>query len=491
MPLFTTLEGQFGFGRPTKLQATTTSSLIYLDAGVAASYPGTGDMWSNIGTAGPGYRFTLANSPTFSTIVYNGARNSTISFDGTNDYASPSTSMLTLAQASAWAETREYWVYWRGAPGCLTAENGGTVPDTGGWFDAQAAMSNTNLTYSVWEGNLSMTPYIVYSTLTSNAWNHIVWQHRKSTNTLMAYVNGVQTYSNAAVSRTTPDSVGREFYTILCAPSGTNFGNGSATYLGANLAIYRWYNRILTSAEISTNFAAEKDRFGAATSTVVTSSILLHLDAGNSSSYGGSGTTWTDLTGNARNATLVNSPTYSVTGGGYFSFLDTSFQYATIADIGDRSQWTVEAWFRLSASLSGKVTAVVTNQFNLTNKLNFSLGTNRAPTSYNLCAGYFNGAWRTTTGFTPSTDIWYQVVGTNDGTVINQYVNGTLDTSLTYTGTSQTGGEIRIARRWDEPANVASNFMRGDVAIVRIYSRALSAAEVLQNYNVNRARFGL
>ena len=489
MPLFTTLEGTFGYGRPSPQVQPALIGQIYLDAGVATSYPGTGTIWSNIGSAGAAYRFTLANSPTFSTIVYNGARNSTISFDGVNDYASPSTSMLTLAQASAWSETREYWVYWRGSPGCLTMENGATVPDTN-WYDAQAAMSNTNLTYSVWQGG-AMTPYIVYSTLTSNAWNHIVWQHRKSTNTLMAYVNGVQTYSNAAVTRITSDSASREFYTILCAPSGTNFGNGSASYLGANLAIYRWYNRILTPAEISTNFATDKNRFGAATSTIVTNGILLHLDGGNSSSYGGSGTTWTDLTGNARNATLVNSPTYSVTGGGYFSFLDTSFQYATIADIGDRSQWTVEAWFRLSASLTGKVTAVVTNQFNLTNKLNFSLGTNRAPTSYNLCAGYFNGAWRTTTGFTPSTDVWYQVVGTNDGTVINQYVNGTLDTSLTYTGTSQTGGEIRIARRWDEPANVASNFLKGDVAIVRIYSRALSAAEVLQNYNVNRARFGL
>ncbi len=488
MPLFVTLEGTFGYGRQQATQAAATSSQIYLDAGVVASYPGTGIMWSNIGTAGPGYRFTLANSPTFSTIVYNGARNSTISFDGVNDYASPSTSLLTLAQASSWAETREYWVYWRGSPGCLTMESGTSVPDTS-WFDAQAAMSNTNLTYSVWQGG-AMTPYTVYSTLTSNAWNHIIWQHRRSTNTLMAYVNGVQTYSNAAVARTTPDSAGSQFYTILCAPSATNFGAGSASYLGANLAIYRWYNRILTAGEISTNFAAEKNRFGAA-STIATSSILLHLDAGNSTSYGGSGTTWTDLTGNARNATLINTPTYSASGGGYFSFLDSSFQYATVADIGDRSQWTVEAWARPTASLTGKVTAIVTNQFNGTTRLNFSLGNNRAPTSYNLCAGFYNGAWRTTNGFAPSTNIWYHIVGTYDGTTVNQYVNSALDTTLTYSGTPQSGGEIRIARRWDDVANSATNFFCGDIAVVRIYGRALTAGEVLQNYTAGRARFGL
>jgi hypothetical protein len=484
MPLYATLAGTFGYGRPQRTQGT--NSLIYLDAGVATSYPGTGVMWSNLGTAGPGYRFTLANSPTFSTIVVNGTRNSTLSFDGVNDYASPSTSLLTLAQANSWAESREYWVYWRGSPGCLTSENGTPVPDTS-WYDAQAAMSNTNLTFSVWQG--SLTAYTVYSTLTSNVWNHIVWQHNKSTNTLMAYVNGTQTYSNAAITRTTPDSAGYQFYTILCAPSATNFGAGSASYLGANLAIYRWYNRILTAAEISTTFATEKDRFGVAP-PVITAGIILHLDAGNSSSYPGSGTTWTDLTGNARNATLVNSPTYNSSNGGYFTFVDTLFQHATIANFGDIPIWTIEAWARPTVSLSGKVTAIFCNQFNGASKLNFSIGTNQAPTSYNICTGFYNGQWRTTTGFAPALNTWYQIVGTYDGSIINQYVNGALSTTTTYNGNPQTGGEIRIARRWDDVANSATNFFGGDIAVIRLYSTAMTAAQVLQNYNANKARFG-
>lgn len=488
MPLYTTLSGTFGYGRQQQIQGTT-SSLIYLDAGISTSYPGTGIMWSNLGTAGPGYRFTLANSPTFSTIVVNGTINSTISFDGINDYASPSTSLLTLAQANSWAESREYWVYWRGSPGCLTMESGATAPDLN-WFDAQMALSNSTLTYSVWQGTTSMTAYTVYSTLTSNVWNHIIWQHNKSTNTLMAYVNGARTYSNAAVPRTTPDSVGAQFYTILCAPSGTNFGAGSASYLGANLAIYRWYNRILTSNEIAQIYAREKDRFGVAP-PVITSGIILHLDAGNSSSYPGSGTTWTDLTGNARNATLVNSPTYNSANGGYFTFVDTSFQHATIANFGDIPTWTIEAWARATVSLSGKVTAIFCNQFNGASKLNFSIGNNQAPTSYNICTGFYNGQWRTTTGFAPVLNTWYQIVGTYDGSVINQYVNGALSTTTTYTGNPQTGGEIRIARRWDDVANSATNFFGGDIAVIRLYNRAMTASEVLQNYNANRVRFGL
>jgi hypothetical protein len=217
---------------------------------------------------------------------------------------------------------------------------------------------------------------------------------------------------------------------------------------------------------------------------------LLHLDAGNPASYSGSGTTWTDLTGNNRNATLVNGPTYNSGCNGYLSFLDTSIQYATIPNIGSLSTWTVEAWTRTTASLTGKVTAVVTNQYDLSTRLNYSIGTNRASSSYNLCVGYYNGSWRTTNGFTPSLNTWYHVVGTYDGTTISQYSNATLNTSLTYTGTSQTGGEIRIARRWDA-TNVSSDHYRGDISIIRIYNRALSATEVTSNYNAAKGRYGL
>ncbi len=107
-----------------------------------------------------------------------------------------------------------------------------------------------------------MTPYVVYSSLTSNTWNHIVWQHYKATNTLLAYVNGVQTYSNNAVARTTPDSASYPFYTILCAGSATNFGYGSGSYWSGALGIYRWYNTILTAAQIQSNYNAERARFG-------------------------------------------------------------------------------------------------------------------------------------------------------------------------------------------------------------------------------------
>jgi len=226
-------------------------------------------------------------------------------------------------------------------------------------------------------------------------------------------------------------------------------------------------------------------------SPIVTDNLLIYLDSGDNSSYPGSGTTWFDLQGASNDATLINSPTYSDSFGGILSFDDASSEYATIPNIGNQTNWTVECWFRLATSLSGKITSIVSNQFDLVNKLNFSVGTNRAPSSYNLCVGFYDGAWRTTSGFAPVTNAWYQVVGTYDGTTIRQYVNGLASGgTLTYSGTPQSGGEIRLMRRWDEPLT-SGNLTDGDLAIVRIYSDALTSGEVLQNFNSDKSRFGL
>jgi hypothetical protein len=105
-----------------------------------------------------------------------------------------------------------------------------------------------------------------------------------------------------------------------------------------------------------------------------------------------------------------------------------------------------------------------------------------------LAVGYYNGAWRTTTGITPTLNTWTYYAGTYNGTILRQYTNNAEVGTLSYSGTPQSGGEIRIARRWDETA-IASNFLRGNISVIRIYNRALSAAELLQNYNAQKGRY--
>jgi len=152
------------------------------------------------------------------------------------------------------------------------------------------------------------------------------------------------------------------------------------------------------------------------------------------------------------------------------------------------SQWTVEVWFRLTTSLTGKVTSIISNEFNGSN-LNFSIGTNNQPTNANLAVGFYDGVWRTTTGFVPVVGEWYQVVGTYDGSTIRQYVNGVASGgTVTYGGTPQSGGETRLMRRWDGTTQT-SNMVDGDLAIVKIYNSAISSESVLYNYTNTFSRF--
>jgi len=221
------------------------------------------------------------------------------------------------------------------------------------------------------------------------------------------------------------------------------------------------------------------------------SSLLIYLDSGSASSYSGTGSTWFDLTENDSDATLFNSPAYSTAFDGILGFDDASSEYGTIPNIGDLNQWTVETWFRLTAAITSKVSSIVCNQYDLATKLNFSIGTNNAPSNYNLTVGFFDGAWRNTTGFTPSLNTWYQVVGTYDGSVLRQYVNGVANGgTLNYSGTPQSGGEIRLMRRWDG-TTLQGNLIDGDLAIVKIYNSALNSTQVLENYDLNKNRFSV
>lgn len=223
---------------------------------------------------------------------------------------------------------------------------------------------------------------------------------------------------------------------------------------------------------------------------ITTNGLSMCVDAGFSPSYRNSGSSWYDVSLSGGTATLQNSPTYSSNSGGIINFNKLRSQYATLPNIGNKSRWTAEVWVKFNSSLTGQISSVVTNQFNGSN-LNFSIGTNNAPSSYNIVVGFFDGAWRNTTGFAPTLNTWYQIAGTYDGSVIRQYVNGsTSEGSLNYVGTPSSGGEIRMMGRWDTLSG-SVNYIDGDLAIVRIYNRALSATEIQTNYNSQKSRFGL
>ena len=120
-----------------------------------------------------------------------------------------------------------------------------------------------------------------------------------------------------------------------------------------------------------------------------TENIVLYLDAGISESYPNTNYTWYNICDNQYDGTLTNYvgamiETSHSLDPPFFRFLDTEFHHVTIPNIGNLNKWTIEAWFRVNTSLTNKITSIVTNEFDLVNRLNFSLGTNQAPSSYKL-----------------------------------------------------------------------------------------------------------
>ena len=213
----------------------------------------------------------------------------------------------------------------------------------------------------------------------------------------------------------------------------------------------------------------------------VRGSLSYYLNSFLPNSYPGSGITWNDLSPINLTTTLYNTPTYT---NGILSFSASTFEYAeTNSNHPDFNQWTVEVWVKFNRSLTGVVSAVICGEFNLLDKLNFSIGTNNAPTTYDIRVGFFDGSWRNVpSGLTPTLGQWYHIIGTYDGSTIKMYVGGELLSQFSYTGTPQSGGKIRVGRRWDLSDVDATNFIGADIPIVRVYSRALTADEIRKNY---------
>jgi hypothetical protein len=219
--------------------------------------------------------------------------------------------------------------------------------------------------------------------------------------------------------------------------------------------------------------------------SVVTTGLVLSLDAGNPASYPGTGTTWTDTVSSIP-FTLNNGPAYSSNNGGYLEFVPASSQWAdSVTSLPDLPTWTVEAWHYFTGVTTGSNPCLVTETF-VGGALNYTLG---YPTGVpNFQAGFYSGGWEVTpTGYTPAFDAWYQIVGTYDGTTIKLYVNNALINQTAYTITliSSSAG-IRLMNRWD-----SADYWGGRLGIVRIYDAALTAEQVTQNYNADRSRFGL
>lgn len=216
---------------------------------------------------------------------------------------------------------------------------------------------------------------------------------------------------------------------------------------------------------------------------IVKDGLVLHLDAANYKSYPRSGNVWSDRSGFGNNGTLTNGPTFSSTNGGNIVF-DGTNDYIDIpnSSIFNTTVFTISAWAFPTAFANYKsIMAKLSNssnyeQFGFNIDVNggvfFQLGNNSgARSSLNL-------------------NQWNHVCGVCNGVNGRLYVNSIINPNIFTIGTEgySASNPVRIG---NTSYTGNSRYFSGNISIVKIYNKALSASEVLQNFNATRRRFGL
>ena len=207
--------------------------------------------------------------------------------------------------------------------------------------------------------------------------------------------------------------------------------------------------------------------------------LVLHLNASDTTSYSGSGTTWTDLSSDGNNGTITGA-TFGSDTRGYFTFDGTNDEVEVGADTdlsNNANNFSAEVWFNAD-SVSGTEyifyqnngTAGATHQFIIWRS---------SANVYIYIYGSSNTTLESLGGFTQGE--WTHVAFTFDGSNVKGYVNGTLKqtTARTDNANTSTDGEIYLG------SNGTTNFFTGKIAVARYYKTPLTASEVAQNFRAN------
>jgi hypothetical protein len=223
---------------------------------------------------------------------------------------------------------------------------------------------------------------------------------------------------------------------------------------------------------------------------IVTSGLVLALDAGNTQSYPGSGTIWNDISGQNNIGTLTNGPTFSSANGGAIVFdgvndlisLGTGF---TSLDLIDKS---FQCWIKKTgASFKG----LIDKDFD-----------NTTP-NYGGWGLWVLASNKLSWWVTPNLDLlddgslsvsnttWTNVAVTwnSSAKTANFYINGVLNSTKTNASILEkaSGSANFVVGAFRETTNPFD----GSISIVKAYNRVLTTAEVLQNFTATRGRFGI
>lgn len=234
--------------------------------------------------------------------------------------------------------------------------------------------------------------------------------------------------------------------------------------------------------------------------SLITDSLILHLDASNSSSYPGTGTTWTDLSASGFNAT-INGATWSSTDGGIFDFdgiNDTvSIPHNSALSMSTSNQKTIQVWVKLDA-----LGPTSTSQVPILGKLSSASGFDGYWAGLYGDAGAIRGVTNGLSRQTVTTSTSPNLVTTNQWflfTFISQ-ITATSNTTKLYVNTTEYGTNTHGSDSYGETnpfylgyigAGVSSLYLNGKIGACYFYNKGLSLSEITDNYDATKTRYGL
>lgn len=204
---------------------------------------------------------------------------------------------------------------------------------------------------------------------------------------------------------------------------------------------------------------------------IVRNGLVLHLDAASPWSYPRSGPTWFDRSGNGRDGTLQNTPTYNSANGGFLSF-DGSNQ-RVVSSLPTLTKHTTSIWFRTFNTAGSEKQILDSNDIFgmsiVSNKFHSYTGVSNFSNQTVVNNVWYN--WVVTCTNSPSNSLKFTINGVVDGDFSSYY--------------QITGPTISIAY------SIGTNgrHLTADIGAFSVYNRALSATEIAQNYNALKSRY--
>ncbi len=433
----------------------TQNLAIWIDANNASSYSGTGTSITDLSGNGRTQNLQAAAQYT----MLNGVK----CFDCTTN-----TNYITAASISPVLPTTGFtYVAW--ARMISSSATYRTLFRSSPNDHALLININTN-NLGMWDNDTSAFYSSGYTDVSSLADVWVQWAVTGDSSGQTFYINGQQ------VGTTVKTAAGNSHWYI--GLSGQPFG-----YI-ANVELY---TAKLTQEQILQNYYNQLPKF--TTPEIVTSNLVLWYDPSNSVSYPGTGSTITNLASTSLNGTMSNI-TYTDP---YFSYNGSSSQI-NIADNAllepGTGDWTMEAWVYLSSSSGSKVVMGKFDPGGASQDVSYSIRIQGA----GIYAQIGNGSTVVDTAlytlplntWTHVTYVWKNVAtnsleayinGVSAGTVSHSF-SSILNTSANLYIGSYNGGEY-------------TQYMNGRIGITRLYNAALTSAEVLQNYNADKSKYGL